>query len=53
MKKSHFAWSMILPLSALAAALWLADQPAFAQRNSGSSSNPTTQRPMQPGDQNN
>jgi len=53
MKKSHFAWSMILPLAALAAALWFADPPTFAQRNSGSSPNPTPQQPMQPDDQNN
>jgi hypothetical protein len=52
MKKSHFAWSMILLLTALTAALCLSDQPTFAQSDSGSSRNPTTQQPMQPDDKN-
>jgi hypothetical protein len=54
MKNSRLASStIILSLSALAAALCFADQPAFARRNSGSSPSPTTQQPMQPDDQNN
>ncbi len=53
MKKSPFALSLILPLTALAAALCFASQLTFAQSNSGSSRNPTTQQqPMQPDDQN-
>jgi hypothetical protein len=54
MKNSRLASSTIVfPLTALAAALCFADQPASAQRNSGSSPNPTTQQPMQPDDRNN
>jgi uncharacterized protein YdeI (BOF family) len=54
MKNSRLASStIILSLTALAAALCFADQPAFAQRNSESSPSATTQQPMQPDEQNN
>jgi len=53
MKKTQFALSMMLPVTALTAALCFASQPMFAQSAHDSSGNTTTQQqPMQPDDQN-
>ncbi len=52
MKKIQFAFSTMLPVMALTAALCFTSQSTFAQSTNDSSRNPTTQQqPMQPDDQ--
>jgi len=52
MKKTQFAWSMMLPAMALTVVLCFASQPMLAQSAPDSARNPTTQQqPMQPDDQ--